>query len=157
MSFSLFCCRKDLIKMMNSNEIQKIIPHRYPFLLVDRIIELDPGVSAVGEKAVSANEMHFMGHFPEAHVMPGVLIIEALAQTGAVAILSCPENRGKIAYFAGIKKARFRHRVVPGDILRLEVRINRSRGPLGMGTAKAYVGDHLACEAELSFALENGK
>ncbi|OPL10392.1 MAG: 3-hydroxyacyl-[acyl-carrier-protein] dehydratase FabZ [Firmicutes bacterium ML8_F2] len=141
--------------LLNSNEIQKIIPHRYPFLMVDRIIEIEPGLSALGEKAVSANEMHFMGHFPEEHVMPGVLIIEALAQTGAVAILSLAENRGKIAYFAGIKKARFRHKVIPGDVLRLAVEINGSRGPLGMGSARAYVGDKLVCEAELSFALES--
>ncbi|MDY6827134.1 MAG: 3-hydroxyacyl-ACP dehydratase FabZ [Bacillota bacterium] len=141
--------------LLNSNEIQKIIPHRYPFLMVDRIIELEPGLSAVGEKAVSANEMHFMGHFPEEHVMPGVLIIEALAQTGAVAILSLAENCGKTAYFAGIKKARFRHKVIPGDVLRLAVEINRSRGFLGMGSARAYVGDKLVCEAELSFALES--
>ncbi|MFO8191288.1 MAG: 3-hydroxyacyl-ACP dehydratase FabZ [Bacillota bacterium] len=141
--------------LLNSNEIQKIIPHRYPFLMVDRIIELEPGLSAVGEKAVSANEMHFMGHFPEEHVMPGVLIIEALAQTGAVAILALAENRGKIAYFAGIKKARFRQKVIPGDVLRLAVEIKSSRGPLGIGSARAYVGDKLVCEAEMSFALES--
>ncbi|HED24241.1 MAG TPA: 3-hydroxyacyl-ACP dehydratase FabZ [Firmicutes bacterium] len=140
--------------LMNSNGIQKIIPHRYPFLMVDRIMELEPGVSAVGEKAVSANETHFVGHFPEEHVMPGVLIIEALAQTGAVAVLSLEENRGKTAYFTGIKKARFRHKVIPGDVLRLEVVINRLRGSVGIGTARAFVGDTLVCEAELSFALE---
>lgn len=139
--------------IMNSNAIQEIIPHRYPFLMVDKITALEPGLRAVGEKAVSANEMHFVGHFPAEHVMPGVLIIEALAQTGAVAILSLEENRGKIAYFAGIKKARFRRRVIPGETLRLEVEITSSRGELGIGTAKAFVGEELACEAELSFAL----
>ncbi len=140
--------------IMNSNQIQEVIPHRYPFLMIDRIVSLEPGLNAVGEKAVSANEMYFTGHFPREHVMPGVLIIEALAQTGAVAILSCEENKGKIAYFAGIKKARFRGKVIPGDLLRLEVEIGRFKASLGMGSARAYVEDKLVCEAELSFALE---
>jgi len=140
-------------EMLSSNEIQKIIPHRYPFLLVDRIIELEPGKKAVGIKCVSANEMHFMGHFPREHVMPGVLIIEALAQVGAVALLSVPENQGKIAYFGGIKEAKFKHKVVPGDVLRLETELTRAKGSIGMGTAVAYVGDKVACTAELMFVL----
>jgi len=139
--------------ILNSNQIQEIIPHRNPFLMVDRIIELEKGQRAVGEKSVSANEMHFVGHFPDLHVMPGVLIIEALAQTGAVAILSLEENKGKIAFFAGIKKARFRRKVIPGDKLRLEIEITRVKGPVGIGTGRAYVGDELACEAELTFTI----
>ncbi len=139
--------------ILNSNQIQEVIPHRYPFLMIDRIVKLEPGLSAVGEKAVSANEMYFTGHFPQEHVMPGVLILEALAQTGAVAILSCEEHKGKIAYFAGIKKARFRGKVIPGDLLRLEVEIGRFKASLGMGSARAIVGEKLVCEAELSFAL----
>jgi len=139
--------------VLNSNEIQEIIPHRYPFLLVDRIIELEEGKSAVGIKCVSSNEMHFLGHFPTEHVMPGVLIIEALAQVGAVAILSLTENKGKIAYFAGIKSAKFRNKVIPGDVLRLETEITKVRGSIGIGSAIAYVGEKVACEAELTFAI----
>ncbi len=138
---------------LNSKEIQEIIPHRYPFLLVDRIIELDKGKRAVGIKCVSNNEMHFMGHFPKEPVMPGVLIIEALAQVGAVGILSLPENKGKIAYFAGIKSAKFRQVVTPGDVLRLETEIIKVRGQIGVGKAMAYVDDNIACEAELTFAI----
>ena len=139
--------------ILNSNQIQEIIPHRYPFLMVDRIIELEEGLRAVGEKCVSANEMHFSGHFPEEHVMPGVLIVEALAQVGAVAILSLEENRGKIAYFAGIKKAKFRKKVIPGDTLRLEIQITKVKGPVGIGEGRALVAGELACEAELIFAI----
>ena len=139
--------------MLSSNDIQKIIPHRYPFLLVDRIIELEPGKRAVGIKCVSANEMYFIGHFPTEHVMPGVLIIEALAQVGAVALLSVPENQGKIAYFGGIKEAKFKHKVVPGDVLRLETELTRAKGSIGFGMANAYVGEKLVCTAELMFVL----
>ena len=139
--------------ILNSNQIQAIIPHRYPFLMVDRIVELEKGLRAVGEKSVSVNEMHFMGHFPDQHVMPGVLIIEALAQTGAVAILSLDENKGKLAYFAGIKNARFKRKVIPGDKLRLEIQISRIKGPVGIGEGKAYVDGELACEAQLIFAV----
>jgi 3-hydroxyacyl-[acyl-carrier-protein] dehydratase len=139
--------------ILNSDQIQKIIPHRYPFLMVDRIIELEEGLSAVGEKCVSANEMHFVGHFPDEHVMPGVLIIEALAQVGTVTILSLEKNKGKIAYFAGIKKAKFRRKVIPGDTLRLEIRITYVKGPIGIGEGRAFVEGELACEAELMFAL----
>lgn len=139
---------------LNSNQIQEIIPHRYPFLLVDRIIDMEPGKKAKGIKCVSANEMQFMGHFPEKHVMPGVLIIEALAQTGAVAILSEEKNKGKIALFAGIKSARFKKQVVPGDVLELNCEIIASKGPIGVGKAEAYVDGKLAVSAELTFAIE---
>lgn len=139
---------------LNSNQIQEILPHRYPFLLVDRILECEPGVSAHGRKCVTANEMQFLGHFPEKHVMPGVLIIEALAQTGAVAILSEEENKGKIALFGGIKNARFKRQVVPGDVLELYCEIKTRKGPVGIGEAKAYVDGKLAVTAELTFAVE---
>ena len=124
---------------LNSNQIQEIIPHRYPFLLVDKITELEPGVKAKGIKCVTANEMHFMGHFPQHHVMPGVLIIEAMAQVGAVAILSVEENKGKIAFFGGIKNARFKQQVVPGDVLEMEIEMIKVRGPVGIGAAVAKV------------------
>ncbi len=139
--------------ILNSNEIQKIIPHRYPFLLVDKIVELEVGKKAVGNKCVSANEMQFLGHFPEEHVMPGVLIIEALAQVGAVAILTLDENKGKLAYFAGIKEAKFRRKVIPGDVLVLSTELVKVRGSIGIGKAIAYVNDEIACEAELMFAI----
>ena len=139
---------------LNSNEIQKIIPHRYPFLLIDKIIDCVPGKSATGIKCVTANEMHFLGHFPQKHVMPGVLIIEALAQTGAVALLIEEENRGKLALFGGIKKARFRRQVIPGDVLTLTCEIVTRRGPVGIGRAVAYVGDEVAVEGELTFAID---
>lgn len=119
---------------LNITEIMNVIPHRYPFLLIDAIEELEPGVRAVGKKCVSANEPYFQGHFPGNPVMPGVLIIEALAQVGAVAMLSLPEMKGKTAYFAGIDKARFRQKVLPGDVLRLETSIIRSKVESG-GTA----------------------
>ena len=138
---------------LNSNQIQEIIPHRYPFLLVDRITGLEPGKWAKGIKCVSANEMHFCGHFPQEHVMPVVLIIEALAQVGAIAVLSQEENRGRIAYFGGIKDARFKRKVVPGDVLELEVEMTRVRGPVGVGTAIARVDGEIAVRAELTFAL----
>lgn len=139
--------------MLNSNQIQEIIPHRYPFLLIDRIDELEPGLKAIGIKNVTANEYFFLGHFPSEHVMPGVLIIEALAQVGAVAILSLEENKGKIAYFGGIKNAKFKRKVIPGDTLRLETEIIKRRGPVGFGKAIAYVNDEIAVEAELTFAV----
>lgn len=139
--------------VLNSNQIQEIIPHRYPFLLVDRIEELEVGVRAVGIKCVSANETQFLGHFPQEHVMPGVLIIEALAQVGAVAILAKEENKGKIAYFAGIREAKFRRKVIPGDVLTLETALTKVRGPMGIGKAIAKVNGEVACEAELIFAI----
>lgn len=140
---------------LNSNEIQKILPHRYPFLMVDRITECVPGESARGIKCVSANEMQFCGHFPEKHVMPGVLIVEALAQTGAVALLMEEENRGKIVLFGGIRKARFRRQVIPGDVIELECRITARKGPVGIGEAVASVNGEVAVNAEISFAIEN--
>lgn len=139
--------------MLSNQEIQSIIPHRFPFLLVDRIVELEEGVRAVGIKAVSANEPFFQGHFPGYPVMPGMLIVEALAQVGAVALLKVPENHGKIAFFAGIDGFRFRKQVVPGDVLRLEVQLTRMRGPVGKGTARATVDGDVAAEGELMFAI----
>jgi len=139
---------------LNSNEIQQILPHRYPFLLVDKIVEMEPGKSAKGIKCVSANEMQFMGHFPQMHVMPGVLIIEALAQTGAVALLCEEENKGKIAFFGGIKNARFRKQVVPGDVLELSCEIISRKGPVGIGKATATVDGKVAVTAELTFAIQ---
>ena len=117
--------------LLDVNEIKKIIPHRYPFLLVDCIEELEPGVKAVGYKNVTVNEPFFQGHFPQQPVMPGVLIIEALAQVGAVAVLSLEENKGKLAFFGGIKNAKFRKQVVPGDVLKLETEIIKFKGPMG--------------------------
>ena len=140
--------------VLNSNQIQEILPHRYPFLLVDRILECEPGVKAKGIKCVSANEMQFMGHFPGQHVMPGVLIIEELAQTGAVAILSKEENKGKLALFGGIKMAKFKRQVIPGDVLELNCEIIASKGPVGIGKAEAFVDGKLAVTAELTFAIQ---
>lgn len=138
---------------LNSNEIQKILPHRYPFLLVDKITDMDPGKWAKGIKCISANEMHFVGHFPEQHIMPGVLIMEALAQTGGVAILSQEEDRGKIAVFGGIKKCRFRQQVLPGDVLELYCEITDRRGPVGFGKGVAKVNGKIAAEGEITFAI----
>ena len=138
---------------LNSNQIQEIIPHRYPFLLIDRVYDLVPGLSCKAIKNVSANEMQFIGHFPQQHVMPGVLIIEALAQAGAVIILALEENRGKIAYFAGIDKCKFKQKVIPGDQLLLEVEITKQKGPIGFGTATATVNGKVAVTAELKFAI----
>jgi 3-hydroxyacyl-[acyl-carrier-protein] dehydratase len=139
--------------MLNSNDIQKIIPHRHPFLLVDRVLEMDVGKSIKAIKNVTASEAHFNGHFPEEHVMPGVLIVEALAQAGAVALLSHEDYKGKTAYFAGIDKCRFKRKVVPGDTLTLELEITRLKGVVGKGTGKAYVDGELACKADITFAV----
>ena len=140
--------------ILNTQQIMEIIPHRPPFLLIDTIEELEPGVRATGRKCVSFNEPYFKGHFPGKPVMPGVLIIEALAQVGAVAVLSEPKFKGKTAYFGAINSARFKRMVVPGDVLRLELEIIRRKGPVGIGAAKAYVGDETAVTAELTFVIE---
>ena len=139
--------------LLDVNEIKKIIPHRYPFLLVDCIEELEPGVKAVGYKNVTVNEPFFQGHFPQQPVMPGVLIVEALAQVGAVAVLSLPENKGKLAFFGGIDKAKFRKQVVLAHRLRLETEIIKCKGPMGVGKAVATVDGKVACEAEIKFMI----
>ena len=138
---------------LNNTEIKNILPHRYPFLLVDKIKECEPGNYAKGIKCVSAGEGFFCGHFPEYAVMPGVLIIEALAQVGAVAILTEPENKGKLVFFGGIKNARFKKQVVPGDVLELECRLTARKGPVGFGEAVATVDGEVAAKAEISFAI----
>ena len=140
--------------MLNTKQIMEILPHRAPFLLIDRIDELEPGKKAVGCKAVTYNEPYFAGHFPQEPVMPGVLICEALAQVGAVALLSCEQYKGKLAFFGGISKARFRQKVVPGDVLRLETELVKIKGPIGVGKAVAYVGDKVCTEAELTFVIQ---
>ena len=138
---------------LDINQIKDIIPHRHPFLLIDYIEDYVPGEYAVGYKCVSYREEFFAGHFPGNPVMPGVLIVEALAQTGAVAILSQPEWKGKTAYFAGINKAKFKQKVVPGDTLVLETEIIKVKGQIGVGQATAKVNGKLACSAELTFAI----
>ncbi len=138
---------------MDIKEIMQTIPHRYPFLLIDRVISLEEGKKIVAIKNVTMNEPFFQGHFPNEPVMPGVLIIEALAQAGACVILGLPENKGKTAYFGAIDKAKFRKKVVPGDTLRLEVEIIKLKGAAGVGKAVAYVDDKKAVEAELTFMI----
>lgn len=145
------------MSVLTTKEIMEIIPHRQPFLLVDTIEELEIGVRAVGKKCVSYNEPFFAGHFPVEPVMPGVLIIEALAQVGAVAILAKEENKGKIAFMGAINNAKFKGKVLPGDVLRLETDIIKVKGPIGVGNAKAYVGDKLVVQAELTFAIGTEK
>lgn len=139
--------------MLNIDQIKELIPHRYPFLLVDKVIELDDGKRAVGIKNVTVNEPFFQGHFPEYPIMPGVLIIEAMAQVGCVAMMSIEENRGKLGVFAGIDKVRFKKEVRPGDTLTMEVEMTSVRRNIGKATAKAFVGEELACSGELMFAL----
>lgn len=139
--------------MLGIKEIQAIIPHRHPFLLIDSIEELEPGVRAVGHKCVTFNEPWFQGHFPQEPVMPGVLIVEALAQTGAVAILSVEENKGKTAYFGGMNHVKFKKKVVPGDKLCLECEIIKQKGPVGIGSAVATVDGKTVVSAELTFMI----
>ena len=138
---------------LNSNQIAEILPHRYPFALVDRITDGEPGQWAKGIKCVSMGEMVFCGHFPQEHVLPGVLLIEAMAQVGAVAILTLPEFQGKTAYFGGIKNARFRSKVTPGDVVELTCTLTKRRGPVGIGQGTATVDGKVVAEAELSFAV----
>lgn len=140
--------------MLNVQQIKDIIPHRYPFLLVDKVIEMEEAKRVVGIKNVTINEPFFAGHFPEHPVMPGVLILEALAQVGAIAVLDMEENKGKIGFLAGVDKCRFKRQVIPGDQLRLEVEILRMKGPIGKGKAIATVDGEVACQAEITFAIK---
>lgn len=140
--------------LLNQEQIKEIIPHREPFLLVDEVLEMEVGKSITAVKYVREEEYYFKGHFPERKVMPGVLQVEALAQAGAVAVLSLPENKGKLAFFGSIKEAKFKHQVVPGDTLTLKVRFEKLRSRAGTGKAEAYVGDKLACKCEIMFMFE---
>ncbi|MDQ0160515.1 3-hydroxyacyl-ACP dehydratase FabZ [Alkalibacillus sp. S2W] len=139
--------------MLDIEQIKRILPHRYPFLLVDQVTELSEGERAVGYKNVTANEPFFQGHFPNYMVMPGVLVVEALAQVGAVAILNLEQNQGKLGMFTGIDKCRFKRQVKPGDTLKLEVDLVKLKGPVGKGKAVASVDGEVACEAEIMFAI----
>lgn len=140
--------------MLGIKEIKEILPHRYPFLLIDKVESFEPGKNVVAYKNVSVNEEFFNGHFPEHPVMPGVLIVEALAQAGAIAMLTKEEFKGKIPLFAGINKARFKKQVVPGDVLKLEVEIIKLRGPIGVGKGIASVNGETACVGEILFAIQ---
>lgn len=139
--------------MLDINEVMKIIPQRPPFLMIDRVESYEPGKNCIAYKNVCINEPHFAGHFPGNPIMPGVLIVEALAQAGAVAILSKEENKGKNALFGGIDKFKFKKQVIPGDVLRLEVNIIKEKGPIGVGEAIAYVNNKIAAKGELTFAV----
>ncbi len=138
---------------LDSDQIKEILPHRYPMLLVDRITDMEVGKWAQGIKCVSSNENFFCGHFPQKQIMPGVLIMEALAQVGAVAILSEPANKGKLAVFGGIKNARFKEQVRPGDVLELRCELTERRGPVGYGNGEARVNGKIAAKGELSFVI----
>lgn len=138
---------------LNVEDIKKIIPHRYPFLLVDKIEEVELGKRAVGYKNVTANEEFFQGHFPDYPVMPGVLMVEAMAQVGAVSLLAMEENKDKLAFFAGIEKVRFKKQVIPGDVLKIEVEIITLRGPIGKGKGMITVNGEVAVSGELMFAI----
>ncbi|MBC8101484.1 MAG: 3-hydroxyacyl-ACP dehydratase FabZ [Cytophagales bacterium] len=138
---------------LEAKDILKILPHRYPFLLVDRILEVEPGKRIVGIKNVTMNEEFFVGHFPGEPIMPGVLILEMMAQAGGVMLLTIEENQGKLAYLAGVEKARFRKPVLPGDTLTAEITMLRARANMGWVKATARVDGKVACEAELAFAL----
>ena len=144
------------MSLLNASQIMEIIPHRQPFMLLDTIEELEPGVRALARKCVSYNEPYFAGHFPEEPVMPGVLIVEAMAQAGAVAMLSQPEMKGRTAYFAGIQSARFKQKVIPGEVLELNVEIVKVKGPIGIGKGTAMVNGKLAASAEITFAIGSG-
>lgn len=139
---------------MEIDQIKQTIPHRYPFLLVDKVTELEEGERVAALKNVTANEPFFQGHFPDYPVMPGVLIVEALAQTGAIGVLGIEENQGKIGFLAGLDKCRFKRQVKPGDQLQLEVDILRIKGPIGKGKGVATVDGEIACEAEITFAVK---
>jgi 3-hydroxyacyl-[acyl-carrier-protein] dehydratase len=139
--------------VLNIDQIKELIPHRYPFLLVDKIVELEEGKKAVGIKNVTANEPFFQGHFPDYPLMPGVLIVEAMAQVGAIAMMSIEENKGKLGVFTGIDNVRFRKEVRPGDTLKMEVELIAMRRGIGKAEAKAYVGEDLVCSGNLMFAL----
>ena len=139
--------------MLGIEDIKKILPHREPFLMIDRVNELEPGVSAKGIRAVSANEWFFMGHFADVKIMPGVLIVEAMAQMGGIALLTMEGMKGKLAFLGKIKNARFNEKVVPGDMLTLETTIDVVKGSVGIGTGKAYVRGKLAASCELVFAI----
>ena len=141
-------------KVLNMEEIMGIIPHRYPFLFVDKVQLAETGLKGIGYKNVTMNEFFFQGHFPSMPVMPGVIIVETMAQVGAVILLSDEKFAGKTPYFAGINKVRFKRKVIPGDTLRMEVEIVKLRGSIGIGQGKAYVGKDLACEGEFLFAIE---
>ncbi|MCG4285169.1 3-hydroxyacyl-ACP dehydratase FabZ [Lacticaseibacillus paracasei] len=140
-------------KTLEAQEIQAILPHRYPMLMVDRVLDLKPGESVVAQKNVSINEQIFQGHFPGNPIFPGVLQIEAMAQAGAIALLSMPDFKGKTAYLGGIKKAKFRHMVRPGDVLRIEVTLEKLIDNAGLGKGKIYVGKNMASSADLVFAI----
>ncbi len=140
--------------IVNIEEIMEIIPHRYPFLFVDKVEIVEEGIKGIGFKNVTMNEYFFQGHFPGKPVMPGVIIIETMAQVGAVILLSKEELKGRIPFFAGINKFRFKKVVKPGDTLRMEVEITKVRGSIGIGQGTAYVGDEVAAEGEFMFAIE---